>query len=48
LLADWHLIHRTPAQLLELAAEAGLPVPAMTVGREPLGVNLFLHVRRAA
>lgn len=48
LLGDWHLIHRTGEQLLDLAGEAGLPAASLSVGREPLGINLFLHARRPA
>jgi hypothetical protein len=44
--SDWYLIHRTKERLLELAQ--GLPVAPeiLEVESEPLGVNLFLHIKR--
>jgi extracellular factor (EF) 3-hydroxypalmitic acid methyl ester biosynthesis protein len=44
--SDWHLIHRTKRQLLDLTR--GLPTnPGLVeVESEPLGVNLFLHIMR--
>lgn len=41
---DWHLHHRTAAELRQLAAAAGA-TGAVSVDREPAGVNLFLRVR---
>ena len=42
--ADWHLMHRTPQQLLDFTKQLD-PVPAScTIDQEPLGVNLFLHI----
>jgi hypothetical protein len=46
LVGGWYLIHRTPGQLLALAAEAGIAASNLRVGSEPNGVNLFMHVRR--
>jgi len=40
----WYLIHRTPAELLSLAALAGLPEGACAIRSECQGVNLFLEV----
>lgn len=43
---DWFLIHRSPEQLRAHAAALN-PTPAsVDVDAEPLGVNLFLLVRR--
>jgi extracellular factor (EF) 3-hydroxypalmitic acid methyl ester biosynthesis protein len=42
----WFLLHRTGDQLLSLGRRL-IPTPAhLEVGAEPLGVNLFLHVRK--
>lgn len=43
LVMDWVLIHRTPEDLLRLAADAGFESSALRIDSEPLGVNLFLH-----
>lgn len=48
LFGNWHLLHRSPQQLRELAARAGLPAEQTSVGAEELGINLFLHVRKPA
>ena len=42
---DWHLHRRSASVLRRLAEAAGFPSDAVHVEREPLGVNLFLHVR---
>jgi extracellular factor (EF) 3-hydroxypalmitic acid methyl ester biosynthesis protein len=42
---DWYLFHRTEDQLLRLALEAGIKPNSIEVKSEPLGVNLFLHIR---
>ncbi len=42
---DWHLHRRSASVLRRLAEAAGFPSDAVRVEREPLGVNLFLHVR---
>ncbi len=43
---DWHLNHRTKEQLEALAIEAGASRESVFVGKEPEGVNLFLHIKR--
>ena len=40
---DWHLIHRSPEELLALAEQAGLSPQKCYVDSEPLNINLFLH-----
>lgn len=45
LLGDWVLHHRSSDQLRALAEEAGVPAENITLGQEPEGVNLFLHIR---
>ena len=41
---EWSLQHRSAAQLLQLAERAGFSSTQLTIGSEPQGVNLFLHV----
>jgi len=45
-LGDWHLHHRTDAELIELGKAAGFESNQICVGREPENVNLFLHLRQ--
>lgn len=45
LLGDWHLNHRTEAQLISLGERAGFERRQLHVGREPENVNLFLHAK---
>jgi SAM-dependent methyltransferase len=44
LVGDWNLHHRTAAQLIELAVEAGASRESVTVTAESEGVNLFLVI----
>jgi extracellular factor (EF) 3-hydroxypalmitic acid methyl ester biosynthesis protein len=41
---DWHLQHRSSEQLVQLALEAGAQHEDVSIGKEPEGVNLFLHI----
>ncbi|WP_017729713.1 class I SAM-dependent methyltransferase [Nafulsella turpanensis] len=43
---DWHLQHRSPGELKLLALEAGALPAQITVDTEPLGINLFLRIRK--
>lgn len=45
ILSDWVLHHRSPQALRALARRCGAAEERVSVGREPEGVNLFLHVR---
>lgn len=45
---NWFLHHRSPQQLIELARAAGAAGWALEVNKEPKGVNLFLHCKKAA
>lgn len=45
-LGDWYLNHRSEEKLIELAQECDLSASSITVGQEPLGVNLFLHIKK--
>lgn len=46
IIADWHLYYRTEEELVELAKSCGVPDEDIRIGREPQGVNLFLHIKR--
>jgi len=41
-IGNWYLTYRTPQQLEQLAARAGIPADQVSVGCERLGVDLFL------
>lgn len=43
---DWRLIHRTEEDMLRLCDKAGIPANAVRFHFEPLGVNMFLRVRK--
>ncbi len=45
LLGEWRLQYRSGEQLRTLAEDAGVPPRNITLGQEPEGVNLFLHIR---
>ncbi|MDR4987781.1 MAG: class I SAM-dependent methyltransferase [Bacteroidales bacterium] len=45
-LGDWFLYHRSEEELQHFAEQAGIPQSAATVISEPLGINLFLVVRK--
>ncbi|WP_017733990.1 class I SAM-dependent methyltransferase [Nafulsella turpanensis] len=43
---DWHLQHRSPGELKLLALEAGALPGQVRIDTEPLGINLFLRIRK--
>lgn len=43
---NWRLIHRTEEDMLRLCDKAGIPPDAARFHFEPLGVNMFLRVRK--
>ena len=45
LFGKWYLVHRSRQQLFGLATDAGIDSWNVQVFSEPLGVNLFLHVK---
>jgi extracellular factor (EF) 3-hydroxypalmitic acid methyl ester biosynthesis protein len=47
-LNGWTMILRDATHLAALALQAGIPIPALRIGREAEGVILFLHARRSA
>lgn len=46
ILGEWYLHHRSEEHLLRLAQECNISDAALSIGQEPEGVNLFLHIRR--
>lgn len=44
--ADWYLYHRNKRQLAALAKKAGIQPNNISIFNEPLGVNLFLHIKK--
>lgn len=42
---EWVLIHRTGEQLRELATQAHIPHSGISIRQEPIGLNLFMHIR---
>ena len=43
-LSDWYINHRSKADLLRLANEAGIDGRMVKIDSEPLGINLFLKI----
>lgn len=43
---EWYLIHRSFDELIRLSKEAGFSASSIRVEKEPLGVNLFLRLRK--
>jgi SAM-dependent methyltransferase len=46
ILGDWFLNHRSEDELMRFALQAGISKDNIEVIREPLGINLFLKVRK--
>jgi SAM-dependent methyltransferase len=46
ILGDWFLNHRSEDELMRFAMQAGIPKDKIEITREPLGINLFLKVRK--
>ncbi len=44
-IGDWRLTHRTPEQLVSLAKACNFKDSDIRIGKEPEGVNLFLHLK---
>jgi SAM-dependent methyltransferase len=45
-LGEWFLNHRSESELLTLVEECELSASSVFIGQEPLGVNLFLHIKK--
>ena len=46
-LMEWELNHRSAEHLYQLALDIGVEAENISIGREPEGVNLFLHVTKS-
>lgn len=46
ILGDWFLHHRSVEELKSFALQAGIPENKIDINTEPLGINLFLRVRK--
>jgi len=46
ILGDWFLNHRSEDELMRFALQAGIPKSKIEITREPLGINLFLKVKK--
>lgn len=47
-IGDWRLRYRRPEDLRGLARACGLKEADIRIGKEPEGVNLFLHIKKGA
>ncbi|WP_412060896.1 hypothetical protein [Rubrivirga sp. IMCC45206] len=45
-IGDWELHYRSEDELIELAMACGVAPEDIRIGREPQGINLFLHIKR--
>jgi hypothetical protein len=45
-LSDWYLNHRTESDLFRIASEAGADSEMVSLEKEPLGINLFLKIKK--
>ncbi len=46
ILGDWFLYHRSEEELKGFAMQAGIAKEKIEVIREPLGINLFLRIKK--
>jgi len=46
IMGDWFLYHRSVDELIQFAIQAGIERSKIDVVQEPLGINLFLRVRK--
>ena len=46
IMGDWFLYHRSAEELKDFAIQAGIKESKIEVIQEPLGINLFLRVRK--
>jgi hypothetical protein len=45
-LSDWYLNLRTESDLFRIASDASINKELVSVDKEPLGINLFLKIRK--
>ena len=46
IMGDWFLYHRSPEELKQYAMQAGIEESKIEVIQEPLGINLFLRIKK--
>ncbi len=46
IMGDWHLNLRTESDLFYISSEAGVDKEMVSIDKEPLGVNLFLKIKK--
>jgi hypothetical protein len=46
-IGNWYLIYRSAAELARLGEQAGIPRPAIQIGAERLGIDLFLITEKS-
>lgn len=46
IIGDWYLYHRDPDNLVLFAEQCGINRSDIYIGKEPLGINLFLHIKK--
>jgi hypothetical protein len=45
-LSDWYLNLRTESDLYRIASDANINKELVSIDKEPLGINLFLKIRK--
>jgi extracellular factor (EF) 3-hydroxypalmitic acid methyl ester biosynthesis protein len=45
-ISDWYLNLRTESDLFRISTDANIDKEMVSVEREPLGINLFLKIRK--
>jgi hypothetical protein len=45
-LSDWYLNLRTESDLYRIASDANINNELVSIDKEPLGINLFLKIRK--
>jgi len=45
-LSDWYLNLRTESDLYRIASDANVNKELVSIDKEPLGINLFLKIRK--
>lgn len=46
IMGDWHLNLRTESDLFHISSEAGVDKEMVSIDKEPLGINLFLKIKK--
>ncbi len=46
IICDWFLYHRSPEELTKFALQAGIEESKIDIMKEPLGINLFLRIKK--